>query len=271
MGFHEKKMGAPTIPGRPDQIFASMGNYVFTSEVLQREVINDSLDENSSHDFGRDIFPKLIKSANVYAYDFRENHIPGDPPSVLPYWRDVGSIDSFYDANMDLRAIIPALNLYNHQWPLGPTREMHPPAKFIFDEEGRRGHALDSIISGGCILSGGLVKGSVLGRGVRVHSGAIVEDSVIFDDCDIGRNARVRRAILDKNATVPEGASIGWDLDKDRQSHYVSENGIVVVEGLGSAVKVTILQLTNPVERRKRKADLLNQSDAIERTGGPAT
>jgi glucose-1-phosphate adenylyltransferase len=263
IGFHEKKMGAPTIPGNPDQIFASMGNYVFASEVLQREVINDSLDENSGHDFGKDIFPKLIKSANVYAYDFRENHIPGDPPSVLPYWRDVGTIDSFYDANMDLRAIIPALNLYNHQWPLGPTREMHPPAKFIFNEEGRRGHAIDSIISSGCILSGGLVKGSVLGRGVRVHSGAMVEDSVIFDDCDIGRNARVRRAILDKNATVPEGASIGWDLEKDRQSHYVSENGIVVVEGLGSAVKVTILQLTNPVDRR-RKPDLLKQLDTTE-------
>ena len=120
---------------------------------------------------------------------------------------------------MDLRAITPALNLYNAQWPLGPTREMYPPAKFIFDQEERRGHAIDSIISGGCILSGGLVRNSVLGRAVRVHSGAVVEDSVIFDNCDIGRNARVRRAILDKNVHVPEGATIGYDPEKDRNLH----------------------------------------------------
>ena len=255
VGFHEKRSDAPTIPGSSGQVLASMGNYVFASEILQRELFADASREESHHDFGHDILPGLIQRANVYAYDFRNNRIPGDPLTVLPYWRDVGNIDTFYDANMDLRAITPDLNLYNSQWPLGPTREMYPPAKFVFDQEERRGHAIDSIVSSGCILSGGFVRNSVLGRAVSVHSGAVVEDSVIFDNCDIGRHARVRRAILDKNARVPEGASIGYDLEQDRRSYYVSENGIVVVEGEHSSVEVTILQLSAPVERR-RKTDL---------------
>jgi glucose-1-phosphate adenylyltransferase len=255
-GFHEKRPDAPTMPGNPDKIFASMGNYVFSTDILLRELHADSENEKSSHDFGRDILPSLIHHANVYAYDFGKNRIPGDPPSVLPYWRDVGNIDAFYDANMDLRSITPALNLYNAQWPLGPTREMHPPAKFIFDQEERRGHAIDSIISSGCILSGGLVRNSVLGRAVRVHSGAVVEDSVIFDNCDIGRNARVRRAILDKNVRLPAGTKIGCDLEADRRFHHVSENGIVVVEGFSSAVEVTVLNFAPREDRRKKKLDL---------------
>jgi glucose-1-phosphate adenylyltransferase len=255
-GFHEKRPDAPTMPGNPDKIFASMGNYVFSTDILLRELHADSENEKSSHDFGRDILPSLIHHANVYAYDFGKNRIPGDPPSVLPYWRDVGNIDAFYDANMDLRSITPALNLYNAQWPLGPTREMHPPAKFIFYQEERRGHAIDSIISSGCILSGGLVRNSVLGRAVRVHSGAVVEDSVIFDNCDIGRNARVRRAILDKNVRLPAGTKIGCDLEADRRFHHVSENGIVVVEGFSSAVEVTVLNFAPREDRRKKKLDL---------------
>jgi glucose-1-phosphate adenylyltransferase len=251
--FHEKKSDAPAMPGNPDQIFASMGNYVFTADVLLRELYADAANEKSSHDFGKDIFPSLMQRANIYAYNFSNNRIPGDPPEVLPYWRDVGTIDAFYEANMDLRAITPDLNLYNAQWPLGPTREMFPPAKFIFDQEERRGHAINSIISGGCILSGGVVRNSVLGRSVRVHSGAIVEDSVIFDSCDIGRNARVRRTILDKNVQVPEGAAVGYDLEKDRSLYHVSENGIVVVEGVRSSVEVTVLNLSPVVERRRRK------------------
>jgi glucose-1-phosphate adenylyltransferase len=255
VGFHEKDPAAPTIPGRPDLIFASMGNYVFSTDVLLEELYADAENDDSSHDFGKDILPGIIQRADVYAYDFRENRIPGDPPEVAPYWRDVGTVDAFYEANLDLRAVTPALNLYNPQWPLGPTREMHPPAKFVFDLEGRRGHAIDSIVSSGCIVSGGMVKDSVLGRGVRVHSGAIVEGSVIFDNCDIGRNARVRNAILDKNAIVPEGEDIGFDLEKDRKRHFVSEGGVVVVEGDRSAVEVTVLDLTPSVERRRRKTD----------------
>jgi glucose-1-phosphate adenylyltransferase len=258
--FHEKKIDAPTIPGDPGHIYASMGNYVFDSEVLLRELFANAANTESGHDFGRDILPELIQQRNVFAYDFRNNHIPGDSSSALPYWRDVGTVDAFYEANMDLRSITPALNLYNAQWPLGTTREMHPPAKFVFDDEGRRGHAMDSIVSSGCILSGGLVRNSVLGRAVRVHSGAIVEDSVLFDNCDIGRNAKVRRAILDINAQVPEGAAIGYDLEKDCREHDVTENGITVVEGVRAPVEVTILQLSGPGERRRR-SDKLNTPD----------
>jgi glucose-1-phosphate adenylyltransferase len=261
--FHEKKTDAPTIPGNPDQIYASMGNYIFASDVLQQELLADAANDQSSHDFGKDILPSLVQRANVYAYNFMENRIPGDPPNVLPYWRDVGTIDAFYEANMDLRAITPDLNLYNRQWPLGSTRELDPPAKFVFDQDGRRGHALDSIISSGCILSGGLVKNSVLGRAVRVHSGAVVEDSIIFDHCDIGPHSMVRRAILDKNAQVPEGATIGYDLEKDRNMYYVSENGIVVVEGIRSSVEVTVFQLANPAERRKKRVESISQIDQL--------
>ncbi len=243
--FHEKQTDAPTIPGDPDKILASMGNYIFNSRILVRELYADAANEQSTHDFGKDIMPGLVGNANVHAYDFRSNRIPGDPPTVLPYWRDVGTIDSFYNANMDLRSVTPDLNLYNRQWPLGSSRELEPPAKFVFDEDGRRGQAIDSIISSGCILSGGFVRNSVLGRAVRVHSGATVEESVIFDHCDIGRNAKVRRAIVDKNASIPEGASVGYDLESDRELYYVSESGVVVVEGNRSAVEITVLQLSN--------------------------
>jgi len=248
--FHEKKVDAPTIPDDPELVFASMGNYVFSADVLQRELVADAANEQSSNDFGRDILPSLTQRANVYAYDFRENHIPGDPPTVLPYWRDVGTIDSYYQASMDLRAVTPALNLYNKQWPLGSTRELDPPAKFVFDQDGRRGHAIDSIISSGCILSGGSVLNSVLGRSVRVHSGAVIEESVVFDNCDIGRYAKVRRAILDKNVRVADGETIGYDLEKDRRSYHVSDNGIVVVEGVRSAVAVTVLNLADSRDRK---------------------
>jgi glucose-1-phosphate adenylyltransferase len=250
--FHEKKINAPTIPGDPEHIYASMGNYVFDAEILLRELYANAANAESSHDFGKDILPVLIQRKNVFAYDFGNNRIPGDPPSAVPYWRDVGTVDAFYEANMDLRSITPALNLYNAQWPLGATREIHPPAKFLFDDEGRRGHAMDSIVSSGSILSGGMVRNSVLGRAVRVHSGAIVEDSVLFDNCDIGRNAKVRRAILDNNVRVLEGAVIGYDLEKDRREHHVTENGITVVEGVRAPVEVTVLQLSNPGERRRR-------------------
>jgi glucose-1-phosphate adenylyltransferase len=258
--FHEKKADAPTCPDNPDLVFASMGNYVFSADVLSRELYADAANEQSSHDFGLDILPDLVRRSRVFAYDFRENTIPGDPPGVLPYWRDVGTIDAFYAANMDLRSVTPDLNLYNRQWPLGSTRELNPPAKFVFDQEGRRGHALDSIVSSGCILSGALVRNSVLGRSVRVHSGAVVEDSVLFDNCDIGPHAKVRRAILDENVKVAEGAAIGYDPVKDQKSYFVSENGIVVVEGNHSTVEVTVLQLTNPAAGfYRRKTDRINQ------------
>jgi len=252
VGFHEKDPNAPTIPGRPDRILASMGNYVFSTETLLSELYADAQNAESSHDFGKDILPGIIGRADIYVYDFMNNRIPGDPPEVAPYWRDVGTIDAFYEANLDLRAVTPALNLYNAQWPLGPTREMYPPAKFVFDLDGRRGHAIDSIVSGGCIISGGFVRDSVLGRAVRVHSGAVVEKSVLFDSCDIGRNARVRNAILDKNVRIPDGASVGYNPEEDRKRYYISDGGVIVVKGHSSAVQITVLDLSPALERRRR-------------------
>lgn len=242
VGFHEKKADAPTMPGDPERVYASMGNYIFSTDVLLRELYADGAREDSSHDFGRDILPRLIGKVPMYAYDFQTNRIPGDPPGQAVYWRDVGTIDAYYEASMDLRSVAPELNLYNRQWPLRTAGYQDPPAKFIFDEEGRRGSAVDSIVSGGAILSGGVVKRSIIGRGVRVHSGAVVEDSIIFDNCDIGRRAKVRKAILDKNVRIPEDATIGYDLAKDRLHHYVSESGIVVVEGRRSVVEVSTVQ-----------------------------
>jgi glucose-1-phosphate adenylyltransferase len=243
LAFHEKRGDAPTMPGDPEQVYASMGNYIFSTQLLLKELYADAAKEDSSHDFGRDVLPNLIGRAQMYAYDFQTNRIPGDPPGQPAYWRDVGTIDAYYEANMDLRTVSPVLNLYNRQWPLRTAGYEDPPAKFTFDEEGRRGQAIDSVVSGGAILSGGFVRRSVIGRGVRVHAGAEVEDSVIFDGCDIGRRAKIRRAILDKNVRVPEDATIGYDLEKDRQFHYVTESGIVVVEGYRSHVEVAAMDV----------------------------
>jgi glucose-1-phosphate adenylyltransferase len=238
VGFHEKNPDAPTIPGDPHRVFASMGNYIFSTDALLQELHTDAQNPDSIHDFGRNILPSMVGRSALYAYDFQTNRIPGDPEGQEPYWRDVGTIEAYYDASMDLRAVVPALNLYNRQWPLRTAGYSDAPAKFIFDDQGRRGQAIDSIVSGGSILSGGMARGSILGRNVRVHSGAVVEDSVIFDNCDIGRRARVRRAILDKNVQVPEGESIGFDLERDRQRYHVTDSGIVVVEGHHSNVEV---------------------------------
>jgi glucose-1-phosphate adenylyltransferase len=242
VGFHEKAADAPTMPGDPTRVYASMGNYVFSTDLLLRELYADGEREDSSHDFGRDILPGLIGRAEMFAYDFQTNRIPGDPPEQAAYWRDVGTIDAYYEASMDLRSVKPELNLYNRQWPLRTAGYQDPPVKFTFDEETRRGTSVDSIIAGGAILAGGTVKSSIIGRGVKVHTGAVVEDSVLFDSCDIGRHAKVRRAILDKNVRVPEGAQIGYDLERDRQFHHVTESGIVVVEGHRSHVDLSTLQ-----------------------------
>ncbi|MCP5117510.1 MAG: glucose-1-phosphate adenylyltransferase [bacterium] len=241
--FHEKKADAPTIPGDPERVYASMGNYIFSTPSLLRELYDDADDEDSSHDFGRDILPSMVGRARVFAYDFQTNRIPGDPPDAPAYWRDVGTIDAYYEASMDLKAISPALNLYNRHWPLWTAGYSDAPAKFSFDEEGRRGHAIDSIVSGSSILSGGSVTNSVIGRGCRIHSGAEVRDSVLFDNCDIGRHAKVRKAILEKNVRVPEGGEIGYDHERDRKLHHVTESGIVVVEGSRSPVEVSTLQV----------------------------
>ncbi|HJT89064.1 MAG TPA: glucose-1-phosphate adenylyltransferase, partial [Bryobacteraceae bacterium] len=226
LAFHEKNPDAPTLPGDPNHVHASMGNYVFSTRTLLRLLHDDAANHQSHHDFGKDILPRLAGNSEIYAYDFQTNRIPGEAPDAVPYWRDVGTLDAYYEASMDLRSVSPALNLYNRQWPVRTTSYPDPPAKFTFDEAQRRGQAIDSIVSGGSILSGGIVRNSVLGRNVRVHAGALVEDSVILDNCDIGRRARVRRAILDKNVRVPEDAAIGYDLPRESRYHHVTDSGI---------------------------------------------
>jgi glucose-1-phosphate adenylyltransferase len=239
LAFHEKNPNAPSMPGDAERVFASMGNYIFSTAMLLQLLRVDAANEESNHDFGHDILPKLAGKAEIYAYDFQTNRIPGERADAEPYWRDVGTIDAYYDANMDLRSVTPALNLYNRAWPLRSASYADPPAKFAFDDENRRGQAIDTIVSGGCILSGGVVRNSILGRHVRVHTGALVEDSIIMDNCDVGRRAKVRRAILDKNVKVPADALIGYDLEADRARYFVTESGIVVLSGERSAVEVT--------------------------------
>jgi glucose-1-phosphate adenylyltransferase len=239
LAFHEKNPDAPSIPGDPDQVFASMGNYLFSTRTLLTALHEDAADERSTHDFGRDILPKLVADRQaIYAYDYQTNKIPGEPPGATPYWRDVGTIEAYWEANMDMRSVDPALNLYNRQWPLRTNSYPDPPAKFTFDDEDRRGEAIDSVVCGGCILSGGRVRNSVLGRGVKVHAGASIEDSVILDNCDIGRRAKIRRAILDKNVRVLPDSTIGYDLEQDKRLYHVTETGIVVVEGNRSPVDI---------------------------------
>jgi glucose-1-phosphate adenylyltransferase len=242
-GFHEKNADAPCLPGDSERVFASMGNYVFSTRLLLDVLHADAEDEQSTHDFGRDILPGLIGRVPMYAYDFQTNPIPGEPPDKRAYWRDVGTIDAYYEANMDIRSVDPELNLYNRQWPLITAGYSDPPAKFVFDEEGRRGQCINSVVAGGTIFSGGMARDSVLGRYVRVHSGALIEDSIIFDNCDIGRHSKIRRAILDKNVRVPADTTIGFDAEADRRHYHVTASGIVVVEGPRSKVELSTLSV----------------------------
>jgi glucose-1-phosphate adenylyltransferase len=242
VAFHEKNPDAPTLLGDPTRVYASMGNYIFSKSTLLELLRADAGDPRSRHDFGHDILPKLAGNGTLYAYDFQTNRIPGEAADSQPYWRDVGTIDAYYEANMDLRSVKPELNLYNREWPVRSASYSEPPTKFTFDETNRRGEAIDSVVSGGTILSGGIVRNSVIGRAVRIHTGAIVENSVIMDNCDIGRYARVRGAILDKNVRIPERGTVGLDLAADRvRGWHVTESGIVVIGGERSPVPVAAI------------------------------
>ncbi len=210
----------------PEMVSASMGIYVFNTDVLLRVLHEDAQDPNSSHDFAKDILPKHLNSARVVAYDFRDMNA-----KQVRYWRDVGTLDAFYEANMDLVSVTPEFNLYDERWPIRTRAGQQPPAKFVFAEEGRRaGVAMDSIVSAGCIISGGRVLRSVLSPGVRVHSFCEVEYSILMPNAVICRKARVRRAIVNTGVTVPESAAIGFDAEADRaQGYTITEGGITVV------------------------------------------
>jgi len=246
VGFHEKRPDAPTIPGRPDEIFASMGNYAFSGRALVEAIHADADNPDSSHDFANDILPRMLQDGRVFAYDFAINRIPGEPPDKPNYWRDVGTLDAYYDAHMDLRTIDPDLNLYNRDWPVRTATFPDPPAKLAFNDEGRRGLAIDSSLAGGCIISGAHVQDSVLGRHIRVHSYAHVHSCVIHDNCEIGRNASIRRAILMKNITIPPGVVIGYDREQDARRYPVTESGIVVVGGTRSPTRIGTVTVSDP-------------------------
>lgn len=229
--FVEKPKNPPPMPGDPTKCLASMGNYIFNTDTLVREVTEDAKLEHSAHDFGKSILATLNQRARVFAYDFLTNEVPGLGARERGYWRDVGTLDAYFQANMDLIAVEPIFNLYNSQWPIMTGRTAVPPAKFVFGDyaQKRVGRALDSLVSEGCIISGGLVNRSVLSPRVRVNSWAEVHDSILMENVEIGRHCEIRRAIIDKNVTIPPGTKIGVDPEADKQRFQVTESGIVVI------------------------------------------
>ena len=234
--FREKPTDAIGLPDAPDEIYASMGNYVFTTRALIDAVERDAEDRSSKHDMGGSIIPMLVERGEANVYDFRDNEVPGSTDRDRGYWRDVGTLDSFYDAHMDLINVHPVFNLYNFDWPIYTEQPPYPPAKFVHQWGERVGRAVASMVSPGAVISGSLVENSIVAPKVKVHSWAHVDGSVLMEGVEIGRHAVVRRAILDKNVHVPEGAEIGVDLERDRQRYTVSDNGIVVI-GKGQKVE----------------------------------
>jgi glucose-1-phosphate adenylyltransferase len=230
-GFVEKpKEGAKTIPGQPDMVLASMGNYIFKAnvmiDVLQRNALRDS-----AHDFGKEIIPDMYPRMKVHAYDFAKNFIPGEAEINRGYWRDVGTVDAYFEASMDLVSVTPLFNLYNPRWPLISAPLHLPPAKFVFaDAQSKRiGIATDSMVSDGAIISGGTINRCVLAPRVRIHSYSDVDESILMDGVEIGRHSKIRRTIVDKGVKIPPNSTIGYDLESDRQRFTVTESGIVVV------------------------------------------
>jgi glucose-1-phosphate adenylyltransferase len=234
--FLEKPPDPPGLPGRPDETFASMGNYLFSADALVEVLRKDAADESSKHDMGGNIMPMMVDRGMAQVYDFQRNEVPGADPADAGYWRDVGTLDSYYDAHMDLCAVVPVFNLYNSEWPILTHIPPHPPAKFVHEAGERVGRAVNSVVSNGVIVSGALVRESVLSPGARIQDYAIVERSVIMDNTVIAANAVVQNAIIDKDVVVPEGAQVGVDKDHDRARGFVVSDGGVTVVGKSQEV-----------------------------------
>jgi glucose-1-phosphate adenylyltransferase len=234
--FREKPKDAVGLADAPDQVYASMGNYVFSADVLMDAVTQDAADPTSAHDVGGNLIPMLVERGEAQVYDFSENEVPGATPRDRGYWRDVGTLDAFWEAHMDLISVDPVFNLYNGEWPILSWHDPLPPAKFVFADPGRTGHALDSMVCAGVVVSGGEVRRSVLSPSVHVHSHAQVHDSVLMPGVEVGRESVVRRAIVDKNVRIAPGARIGVDPEADRERFTMSDGGVVVI-GKGTVVE----------------------------------
>lgn len=227
--FHEKVDSPPPMPGNPDMALASMGNYVFNTDMLRSRLREDA-QRDTQHDFGRNILPEMVERGDrVFAYDFNTNKVPGEDEERSGYWRDIGTIDAYFRAQLDLVAIEPKFNLYNRRWPVRTGMTHDPPAKFVFHDQNRIGMATESLVSAGCIVSGGRLHRSVLGLRCRINSFSDIQESILLGNVNIGRHARIRRAIIDKNVVIPPGTEIGFDLEADRKRWFVSEGGIVVI------------------------------------------
>ncbi len=237
IGFQEKPKDPIPIPGRPGMAYASMGNYIFDKEFLVRVLHEDAKRPNSSHDFGKDILPRLYKTYPLYAYDFAQNRVPGITEEEVGYWRDVGTIQSFWEANMDLRNVKPIFNLYNRKWPIKTVSLGLPPAKFVFNQDGRRGQAVNSLVSEGSIISGGIVQDSTLGRGVFVDTGSAVINSLIMDRVVIHPGCKINLAIIDKDVVVPPNTIIGYNLEEDKKRFYVDESSNIIVISKGQKIE----------------------------------
>ena len=227
VAFEEKPARPSPIPGRPGFALASMGIYVFNTAFMMRLLERDAANPDSSHDFGRDVIPSVLGTAKVFAHRFADSCV--NMVGGRPYWRDVGTLDAFWEANLDLTRVVPELNLYDETWPVLGRQPNRPPAKFVFDDAGRRGMAVDSLVSGGCIVSGAVVRRSILFLGVRVSDGSLVEDSVVLPDVTIGRNVKMSRAIVDRGCILPDGFTVGVDPVQDRARFSVTERGVCLV------------------------------------------